>query len=492
MKNIKLNGTEPERDSVQGCSALPDYEQAIAYLYQRINYERSGHAPYSADHYRLDRIRSLLRHLGDPHLAAPVIHIAGTKGKGSTAQWISAMLQGCGYRTGLYTSPHLLRLEERMRVDGRICSPERLVHLAAQAHRAAELAEAEGAGRATFFELTTAMGFLHFAESQCDAVVLEVGLGGRLDSTNVCSPTLCVLTTIGLDHQAQLGNTIEEITWEKAGIMKPGVPAITSARDSKAQAVFAARAAEVGCELRMIGRDFDVHWQPSIPQLSMPDESNTGQSTNGPHAAVARFQPNYAGSSLGIDWPISMLGRHQADNLAGALAAIDKLTELGWKLPVKNMQRAAAELSLTARLQIVSRRPLCILDTAHNPDSISAALAALDDHFPDLNRTIVFASSRDKDTEAMLQLLIPRCRRLICTQYQNNPRGLPLADLISMAERIRATPGTSNCVLTSVPNPLEAWNSGLASLTANELLCATGSFFLAAELLSGFAAMHST
>ncbi len=206
------------------------YEATIRWLYERINYEKTGHAPYSDANYRLDRMRRLLAELDDPHLAAPVIHIAGTKGKGSTASFVSQMLTAAGFRTGLYTSPHLLRLEERFQFNNQPCTSQQLVELVEETHAAADRLEAAGGGKATFFELTTAVAMLFFAKQKAQAVVLEVGLGGRLDSTNVCQPALCVITTIGLDHQAQLGNSIASIAGEKAGIIKLGIPVVSSAR----------------------------------------------------------------------------------------------------------------------------------------------------------------------------------------------------------------------------------------------------------------------
>ncbi len=448
------------------------YELTIRWLYERINYEKTGHAPYSDANYRLDRMRRLLSELGDPHLAAPVIHIAGTKGKGSTASLISHMLAAAGFRTGLYTSPHLLRLEERFQIDNTPCSRQELTELVASTQAAAGRVEAAGGGKATFFELTTAVAFLHFAKEKAQAVVLEVGLGGRLDSTNVCQPALCVITTIGLDHQAQLGDTITAIAGEKAGIIKRGVPVVSSARHPDAQRVIMRVAQEQQAPLRIIDRDFSGSWTPIIE----PGEASV--------RAEVEFKPRYSPSQLGLSqWQLSMLGQHHLDNLSAALGTIDWLMERGWTIPQGNLAAAVTQTCVTARLQVVGQSPTRLIDTAHNADSIAATLAALDTHFPARAKCLVLATSRDKDIEAILSWVLPRCERLILTQYHNNPRGLPLDELKQHAHALAAQL-QSHAILAHAPTPAQAWQLALETTSSQDLICATGSFFLAAELLT--------
>lgn len=451
------------------------YEQAIRQLYQRINYEKIGHAPYSDANYRLDRTRKLLSCLGDPHLAAPVVHIAGTKGKGSTATFLSELLAAAGYRTGLYTSPHIVKLEERFRVNGQPCTADGLVALADQTLVAAKRVEADGGGRATFFELTTALAFLHFAQQKAQVAVIEVGLGGRLDSTNVCQPTACVITSIGLDHQAQLGYTIAEIAGEKAGIIKSGIPVISSARHPDARRVIADVAASRNAPLRLIAEDFDCTWTPLEPTASTANA-----------VACCHFVPRYIPSLLGTSvWDLSLLGAHQADNLGAALATMDLLAEQGWNIPLAPLPPAVSRTQVPARLQIVDRQPWRLVDTAHNPDSIAATLSALDTHFADAPLTIIFAASRDKDVEAMLQTLHSRCGRLILTQYHNNPRGMPLEELTEIAQRVFSRSDSKQSVQWSTaPTPAAAWQLAVESAAPTDVVCATGSFFLAAELLA--------
>ena len=461
--------------------APADYQAAIDFLYSRINYEK-GHASYSAANYRLDRMRRLLDLLGNPQNQYRIVHVAGTKGKGTTSNATANLLHACGFRVGVYTSPHLLRLEERIHCIGRDCSPTELVGLVNRMRVAAEKLENEGGGRPTFFELTTAMGMLHFANIGCDYVVLEVGLGGRLDSTNVCQPVACVITSISLDHQAQLGHTIAEIAGEKAGIIKRGIPVVSTARHPDARTVITKVAEQHECSLKLIDRDFSVSWQPLIQAeqelVADPARAKVDYLTRDPKTWIGNSQ-----------WRLPLLGRHQADNLAAALTVLDILAQVNlWPTDRKpRLQPALLELKVPARLQIVGQSPVRIIDTAHNPSSIAATIDALDTHFPNQPRTLVFASSRDKDFEEMLEILLTRCHRIILTAYQNNARGLPLAELETAAHSIAnrlAESQTPIATISTAPDASQAWQQAISSSTENDLICGTGSFFLAAELLS--------
>ena len=251
----------------------PARDAAIDWLMRRINYERTAFVPYCSRQLKLDRMRQLLTRLGQPDAGMKIVHVAGTKGKGSTSAMIAAMLTAAGYRTGVFSSPHLERIEERFAVDGVPCSADELVALVnrvipivrAMDEEAGEPAsagdEATSDAGPTYFEITTAIALLHFVERHVDAAVLEVGLGGRLDSTNVCLPVVSVITSISFDHMRQLGNTLASIAREKAGIIKPGVPVVCGVIDPEPQAVIAQIAREHGCRLIQLGRDFDFQYQ---------------------------------------------------------------------------------------------------------------------------------------------------------------------------------------------------------------------------------------
>ena len=510
---------------------VPQYSAALRYLYDRIDYEKIGATPYTLGYYRLDRMRKLLDALGRPQQQYPILHIAGTKGKGTTATLLAAALQASGRRTGLYTSPHLLRLEERIQVDGTACSPEELIALTNMVRSAAADLEARGEGRATFFELTTAMGLLHFAQQNAQAVVLEVGLGGRLDSTNVCTPVVSIITSISLDHQAQLGTSLDAIAREKAGIIKPGVPVVCIARAPEARQAIAGVATAQQAAVQFIDRDFYVTWSPLLTPLDSPAaeslaaeslaaeslatggcDDSSGLLSGGalvhyelgcseysahppnrqplkPASQAVDLQSSQASAEQDLTgcWRTCLLGSHQADNIAAVLTTLRLLQQQGWQLPRAAIQQALAVAHPPARLQIVSRQPLAIIDSAHNPASVAAGLAALSDHFPDRPVTVVFAASRDKDWGQMLEMLAARASRLILTAYHKNPRGLPIAELHHRAEQLLDRSLGRACgalQIESVESPAAAWALACHTAPAGQVIYSTGSFFLAAEIMS--------
>ena len=255
---LPVSGTATNSPALQH----PARDAAVDWLMGRINYERAAVIPYQERQLKLDRMRQLLTRLGQPDAGMKIIHVAGTKGKGSTSAMIAAVLSAAGYRAGVFSSPHLARIEERFAVDGEACTAAEIVALVNRMQpvvRAMDdeaIDEGEPMGGPTYFDLTTAMALLHFVERQVDAAILEVGLGGRLDSTNVCLPAVSVITSISFDHMKQLGNTLAAIAREKAGIIKPGVPVVCGVSEPEAQAVIAGVAREHGCRLIQIGRDF--------------------------------------------------------------------------------------------------------------------------------------------------------------------------------------------------------------------------------------------
>ena len=302
-------------------------------------------------------MRRLLRRLGDPHLGLRVIHIAGTKGKGSTAALMAAALSAAGYRTGLYCSPHLHRLEERYCIDGRPASPDELVELVDEVRAVVEQLEVDDRELRhrgpTFFEITTAMGLLHFARRRADAVVLEVGLGGRLDSTNVVHPAICVITSIALDHTRQLGNTLSAIATEKAGILKRRRPAVSGVVAYDPRRAIRRVAAQRRCPLRELGVDFAFDSiAPRLP-LVRPTRGSV---------RVQTWRTNWET----LDLPL--LGSHQAHNAAVALAALDLLAEVEPSLEVGRgaVVRGFAALRWPARVEVLGESPWLVIDGAHN------------------------------------------------------------------------------------------------------------------------------
>ena len=452
-----------------------NYISAIRFLYDRINYEKTVDRPYGKRTYRLARMQFLLQQLGNPHLAAPVIHVAGTKGKGSVSWLIAETLRRAGFRVGLYTSPHLLHLEERFVVDGLPCTPSELaVHI--ESLRAAEAVTATTPhGPPTFFEMTTALAWMLFAARKTNANVMEVGLGGRLDSTNVCESCLAVITSISFDHQQQLGNTIPLIAAEKAGIIKPGVPVISGAKNPEAQSVIRNRCRETGSELWELGVDFDSVvrkqqvWNGAPPSAEVPVSSHIDFLTLNPSLPLSEFH----------DMPLRMAGKHQSDNAALAIAVWHRLNADGWSLPRNALVNAIAETQLSCRVELVSNSPAVIIDTSHNVASMGALIVALKEHFAASKRTIIFACSKDKEYEKILDMLLAFADKLIVTQFHNNPRSVPVERLEELARG--KTIGNDSVEILSAPSSKIAVEHACRSAVSNELVCVTGSFFLAAE-----------
>ena len=452
-----------------------DYINSIRFLYERINYEKSVDRPYDKRAYRLARMAFLLEQLGNPHLAAPVIHVAGTKGKGSVSWLIAETLRRSGLSVGLYTSPHLLHLEERFLVDGQPCSPSELGdHI--ENLRAAETATTKSEhGSPTFFEMTTALAWTFFASRKTNVNVIEVGLGGRLDSTNVCQSSLAVITSISIDHQQQLGNTIPLIAAEKAGIIKPRVPVISGAKDPEAQTVIRNRCHEMGSELWEIEVDFDTAVRTKRLLIESRTEAKYPVSSRMDFVSISATLP----LSNFHDIALRMPGIHQSENAALAIAAWHRLNADGWSLPRTAVVDALAETQLSCRVELVSTSPAVVIDTSHNVASIAALLVALGDHFERTKRTIVFACSKDKEFEKMLDQLLSFADRLILTQFHNNPRFVPVEHLEEIA-REKATTNPFVEIL-SAPSSKIAVEYACRTAVWKELICVTGSFFLAAE-----------
>jgi dihydrofolate synthase / folylpolyglutamate synthase len=452
---------------------------ALDFLFGRINYERVAFIPYSDRMLKLDRMRMLLNRLGNPDAGRPIVHVAGTKGKGSTSTLIAAILHAAGYDVGVYSSPHLERLEERFAVNGEPCTAEELVGLVDRIRPVVEQMDAAGAAandasqRPTFFEISTAMALMHFADRQVDAVVLEVGLGGRLDSTNVCQPAVAVITSISLDHTRQLGDTTPKIAAEKGGIIKPGVPVLIGPMDQESRDVLAQMAYERGARFIEAGRDFEFAYRPPH---GVDDHSETGR---------LDFKSLRAEAPLELlDAELRLLGRHQAANAAVALATIGELRRQGWLASTDAMRAGLAKAVLPGRIEVIRRHPTVVVDVAHNVASVAALVESLDESFGCRRRVLVFAASRDKDVPGMLHVLVPHFQRIVLTKFQENPRAVPVDQLAAWTReelaRVGRTDEADYLALTELP--AEAWDVARGWAGGDDLICVAGSVFIAAEL----------
>jgi dihydrofolate synthase/folylpolyglutamate synthase len=441
---------------------VESYEQAVEYLFNRINFERlSGHQ-YSTNDFKLDRMRELLRRLGDPQKTLPVVHIAGTKGKGSTAATTAAILSAAGIRVGLFTSPHISAFEERIAVNDACPTAEELVDLVRQiALVVSELDKLPGHMSPTYFEIATAMAWLFFREQRAEMAVLEVGMGGRLDSTNVCCPAVSIITTISRDHTKQLGSRIDQIAREKAGIIKPGVPVVSGVGHESARGVILETSRKLGSRVFELGHDFHYHYHPA--------RIGGGWITE---ATVDIQLPRQTWRGL----KLPLLGEHQARNLALAAQACELLTESGWTIPSSAISEGLAGLRWPGRIEVLGVSPTVIVDAAHNWEAVAALLRTLDESFQSRRRVLIFAATRDKDVVGMLRQLLPRFDTIIMTCFQNNPRHVPVE---SLAEVVR---GLTDRLFHTAPDAASAWKLARRLASPNDLICATGSFFLAAEL----------
>jgi len=454
-------------------SNIAGYDAALAFLFGRINYEHVQPAAYQPRYYKLARMRELLRRLGDPHLAAPAVHLAGTKGKGSTATMIAAALTEAGYRTGLYTSPHLHRIEERMAVDGASCGQQEFVQLIDTIRPVIEQMDnqvsAQGGSLApTYFEITTALAMLHFQRSNAGAVVLETGLGGRLDSTNVVTPAVSVITSISYDHTHLLGDTLAEIAREKAGIIKPGVPVVSGVVEQEPASVIAETARERGAPLMLRGRDFDfnaVECSSASGPLPPPVTIDFRMKTSHCDAALTGVKTQLRGAEQGA-------------NAACALAAMQILRTQGWQLPPATVKCALAKATCPARIEVLQTAPVVIVDVAHNVASVRSLTPVIDGLRCQGRRTLVFATSNDKDPAGMLRELAPRFHRILVTRFLNNPRSTPPATLAALAQQ-HARP---DAMVETVAEPQHAATMLRSGVAAEDAIVIAGSFFIAAEM----------
>lgn len=448
------------------------YDAALAFLFGRINYERAPAAHFGLDHVKLDRMHEFTRRLGNPHERLRIVHIAGTKGKGSTAAMTASVLTAAGYRTGLYTSPHVHEIEERLCLNGAPCSRDEFAALVAQVRPIVEDMDAEAAaggdGRIgpTYFEITTAMALVHFAQNQVDAAVLEVGMGGRLDSTNICQPAVCAITSISLDHTKQLGETLSAIAAEKAGILKPGVPVVSGVTWPEPRAVIAKIAAERGSPLFEAGGEFGY-----------ARCGNTDDSCHDAGPVFDYWRRDAAGEWFRQQVQLGMLGAHQAANAAVALRIIDELKRQGWSISEQAIRDGLATARCPARIEVIQRRPDVVIDAAHNVASIEALVQTLRESFSPRRKRLIVAASQDKDVPGMLRRLLPEFDEVFLTQFHNNPRFVPVEQLLELAKSLHGATALHVCA-----DAEQAWRQARAGLAVDDLLCVTGSFFLAGGL----------
>ena len=382
------------------------YNLALDYLYSYVDYSLKKSSELAKAHFELGRMRALMGLLGSPQESYPIIHVAGTKGKGSTAALVASALQVAGYQTGLYTSPHLQDYCERIQINGRPISHARLVELVEEIKPVVAKIP-----KLTTFEITTALSLLYFVREKVDAAVIEVGLGGRLDATNIITPRVSVITSLSYDHMAVLGNTLALIAGEKAGIIKPGIPVVSTPQPDEALKVLQEVSRERHAPLTVVGRDVD---------FKLLKHSLDGQTL-----AILKHKS--------VILRIPLLGAHQVVN---AVTAYTALRVSGLSLSEAAIRKGFADVHWPCRFDVVRREPPVVLDSAHNVDSARHLRQTLDDYFPNRPVVWVFAILEDKDAVGILAELKPRLLHVVATQA-DHPRALEaqkIADLVAATQ----------------------------------------------------------
>ncbi|MCG5436779.1 bifunctional folylpolyglutamate synthase/dihydrofolate synthase [Micromonospora foliorum] len=367
--------------------------------------------------FELDRIESLLDLLGSPQRAYPAIHLTGTNGKTSTARMIDSLLRAFGLHTGRYTSPHLETVRERISLDGEPVSEERFAAVYREIKPLAELVDARSDEPLTYFDMTTALAFATFADAPVDIAVVEVGLGGAEDATNVLQAGVCVITPIGLDHTEWLGDTIQDIALAKAGIIHPGATVIAAAQEEEAAGPLLERCAEVGATIAREGGEFGVQRRA----VAVGGQVLTLQGLGGVYDDVF----------------IPLHGAHQAQNAAVALAAVEAFLGAGARrqLDIEAVREGFASTSSPGRLERVRNAPTVLLDGAHNPHGMKATVTALQEEFAFSKLVAVIGVLADKDAEGLLELLEPVVDQVVVTR-NSSPRAMPTEELAELAAEI--------------------------------------------------------
>ena len=452
--NSSRNGSS--HATADRAASITNYTTAQRWLFEHIDHERQRRVKYDDQTFSLDRMRKLLEKLGSPHASLRCVQVAGTKGKGSTCAMLSSMLESCGYTVGLYTSPHLIDLRERITIDRQMIS----YNDAAQVFKQIAAVEAKlKDGPLTFFEILTAAALKHFADQAVDVAVLETGLGGRLDSVTAVNPLVCGVTRIGLDHTHLLGDTLEQIAREKAGIFKPGVPVISVEQDPKAAAVLKEAAEAVGCPLQFTGKDIEFSYRFEASRELGP-HTRVGVTTE-----LSHFE----------HLAVPLKGEHQAHNCGLALALLDRLKHEGFTLPEPKVIQGLSNTEIHGRMEQVWSRPRVIIDGAHNPESLGALIKALGAHVSYDSLVLIFGCAEDKDVAGMLRQISLGADKVIFTRAKNNPRAVEPDDLM---HRFGEVSGKMAQTATRLEDALQLAGRAVGR---EDLVVITGSFYLAGE-----------
>ncbi len=444
------------KSSTRRNGTIRTYRSALNFVNSVTDYEKQSRVGYNHTNFSLARMNRLLKAVGDPHKKLRAVHIAGTKGKGSTAAMVANMLQGCGYTVGLYTSPHLIDLRERITVNGQMIAESEMTRIIA---KIAPAVKRLGKDSPTFFEIMTAAAWMHFVVKKVDVAVIETGLGGRLDSTNVIKPAVCGITSISFDHTAQLGSSLGKIAEEKAGIFKSGVPVVSAPQEPEVKRVLKRMATKNRVPLRFTGEDieFSYRFESSRPL--------------GPHTRVclttqaSRFEHLH----------VPLLGEHQAINCGVALGLVDALKERGFDIDDQKAIEGLARVRIPGRMELVSEEPRILVDGAHNASSVEALIRAIGQNISYDSMVLVFGCQADKDVDGMLRQIQYGADKVIFVGTAS-PRSRDPHDLAAQFGEIS---GKMAQVAKDVDDAL---NIASHAVDRDDLVCVTGSFYLVGEV----------
>jgi len=439
-----------------------DYNQTLDYIYSFVDYGLKSRYKYSPETFDLTRMRTVLARLGDPQRKLPAVHVAGTKGKGSVAAMTASILRAAGFHVGLYTSPHLNDFCERLQFDGEDISHEALAGLTTELRPVFDVMPG-----VTTFEITTALAHVWFAQQQADFAVFEVGLGGRLDATNVLYPNVCAITSISYDHTQLLGKTLPEIAEEKAGIMKAGAPVVSAPQEASALERIATIARERGARLRVVGND----WLFSRDSFSHLSQSFRIEPSPELQTEIGEWKPTH--------FTIPLLGQHQIDNAAVAVGITQELREQGFEISMEAIRHGLANVVWPGRFEVFSDSgKTVILDCAHNRDSTAKLVATLREQYNGVKPVLIFGASDDKDVSGMLTELTPQVSRVIIAKA-DHPRASEPERLVEMTTAVADERGValSVNVAHTVSDALNAARGG-----PDDFILVTGSIFLVADV----------
>ncbi len=437
--------------------AFRTYEQAMEYLFKTTDYEKQQRLRYNVTTFDLDRMNNLLKGLGNPHKKIKCVHIAGTKGKGSTAAMLAKMMEANGYKVGLYTSPHVTSLHERIAVNSQLITRKEFLDLLNRVYPILKKTDGQD-DRPTFFEILTAIAFLHFSDHKVDIAIIETGLGGRLDSTNVIMPEVVGITSISLDHQNLLGNTLDSIAKEKAGVIKKGIPVVTVEQDPVTMKILKKQASSLKAPFTVTGKDIDFSYR---------FESSR---EHGPHTRICLTTPTSRFEHLRVPLP----GEHQAINCGLALAMLDRLKAQGYTIDDEKAVTGLLGVSLIGRMEMLCDDPRILVDAAHNAASIRALIQAIGQHIPYDSLIFIFGCNADKDVRGMLSELQYGADKVIFTR-SNSPKAVFPSDLAEMYTDICGKMCQTAMTLR------EALRIARSAVTREDLICVTGSFYLVGQ-----------